>query len=67
MFDLLSCSNLEELPSSIGQLNALQMLDLLGCFDLEELSSSIGQLNALQMLDLLVIPTWKNYLHLLAN
>jgi Leucine-rich repeat (LRR) protein len=38
---------LKELPSSIGQLNALQELDLDGCSELKELPSSIGQLNAL--------------------
>jgi hypothetical protein len=30
-FDLLRCSNLKELASSIGQLNALQKLDFKGC------------------------------------
>jgi len=42
----------EELPSSIGQLNALQKLDLDECSNLNELPSSIGQLNALQELHL---------------
>jgi hypothetical protein len=46
------CLNLKELPSSIGQLNALQMLHLTECSNLKELPSSIGQLNALQMIDL---------------
>jgi Leucine-rich repeat (LRR) protein len=46
------CDNLKELPSFIGQLNALQKLDLSGCSNLKELPSSIGQLNALQKLDL---------------
>jgi len=43
---------LKELPSSIGQLNALQNLDLRECSELKELPSSIGQLNALQKLNL---------------
>jgi Leucine-rich repeat (LRR) protein len=43
---------LKELPSSIGQLNALQVLDLNGCFELKELPLSITQLNAFQKLDL---------------
>jgi Leucine-rich repeat (LRR) protein len=43
---------LKELPSSIGQLNALQKLHLCSCKKLEKLPSSIGQLNALQELDL---------------
>jgi len=43
---------LKELPSSIGQLNALQKFDLQGCYNLRELPSSIGQLNALQELHL---------------
>jgi hypothetical protein len=41
---------LKELPSSIGQLNALQRRALVGCSNLEELPSCIGQLNALQKL-----------------
>ncbi len=50
--DLQRCSVLKELPSSIGQLNALQKLDLNEYSKLKELPSSIGQLNALQKLDL---------------
>jgi Leucine-rich repeat (LRR) protein len=45
---LSGCSNLKELPPSIGQLNALQKLDLSWCSDLKELPPSIGQLNALK-------------------
>jgi hypothetical protein len=44
---------LRELPSSIGQLNALQNLYLTRCSSLQELPTSIGQLNALQKLDLI--------------
>jgi len=58
---------LQELPTSIGQLNALQNLDLRGCSTLQELPTSIGQLNGLQNLDLQGVGTCKNYLHLLAN
>jgi hypothetical protein len=47
VLDLAQCQSLEELPSSIGQLNALQKLVLLGCYNLKELPSCIGQLNAL--------------------
>jgi Leucine-rich repeat (LRR) protein len=43
---------LQELPTSIGQLNALQMLYLTGCSSLQELPTSIGQLDALKELDL---------------
>ncbi len=43
---------LQELPTSIGQLNALQQLQLSQCSSLQELSTSIGQLNALQQLQL---------------
>jgi Leucine-rich repeat (LRR) protein len=43
---------LQELPTSIGKLNALQNLDLRGCSTLQELPTSIGQLNALQNLEL---------------
>jgi Leucine-rich repeat (LRR) protein len=52
VLDLTQCQSLEEIPSSINQLNALQELDLNGCSNLKELPSSIGQLNALQNLDL---------------
>ncbi|CAM6073542.1 unnamed protein product [Sphagnum tenellum] len=50
VLDLAQC--LKELPSSIGQLNALQELDLRACSNLKELPSSIGLLNALQQFDL---------------
>ncbi len=59
VLDLAECQSLEEIPSSIGQLNALQELDLQGCFDLKELPSSIGQLNALQELHLSWCPNFK--------
>ncbi len=42
---------MQELPTSIGQLNALQDLYLKGCSNLQKLPTSIGQLNALQKLD----------------
>jgi len=41
------CADLKDLPSSICQLNTLQVLDLNGCSELKELPSSIGELNAL--------------------
>jgi hypothetical protein len=44
---LLGCSDLKDISSCIGQLNALQDLDLWKCLNLKELSSFIGQLNAL--------------------
>jgi Leucine-rich repeat (LRR) protein len=50
VLDLAQCQSLEEIPSSIGQLNALQKLDLSWCWDLKELPSSIGHVNALQEL-----------------
>jgi len=50
---LIGCLSLRELPSSIGQLNALQNLYLTRCSSLQELPTSIGQLNALQKLDLI--------------
>jgi hypothetical protein len=50
ILDLAQCQSLEEIPSSIGQMNALQELYLSGCSNLKELPSSIGQLNALQRL-----------------
>ncbi len=46
------CSNLQKLPTSIRQLNALQNLDLDDDLSLQELPTSIGQLNALENLDL---------------
>jgi hypothetical protein len=46
--DLGGCSRLQELLTSIGQLNAFQKLDLGGCSRLQELPTSLGQLNALQ-------------------
>jgi Leucine-rich repeat (LRR) protein len=47
-----NCSSLQELPTSIGQLNALKSLRLLGFSNLQELPTSIGHLNALQNLHL---------------
>jgi Leucine-rich repeat (LRR) protein len=41
------CSRLQELPTSIGQLRALQNLHLNDCSSLQELPTSIGQLRAL--------------------
>ncbi|KAH8972829.1 hypothetical protein BDL97_01G012100 [Sphagnum fallax] len=49
---LWGCSSLQELPTSIGEFNALQELNLSWCSSLQELPTSIGQLNALQNLDL---------------
>jgi hypothetical protein len=40
------CLELKELPSSIGQLNALQELHLNNCFKLEELNLSLHQWDA---------------------
>jgi Leucine-rich repeat (LRR) protein len=42
------CSSLQRLPTSIGQLSALQNLDLSECASLQELPMSMGQLSALQ-------------------
>jgi Leucine-rich repeat (LRR) protein len=39
---------LEEIPSSIDDLNALQEFDLSRCSNLEEIPLSIGDLNAFQ-------------------
>ncbi|KAH8955411.1 hypothetical protein BDL97_08G136600 [Sphagnum fallax] len=52
ILDLTECQSLEEIPLSIGQLNALQEFHLSWCSNLKELPSSIGQLNALQELHL---------------
>ena len=46
------CQNLKKLPSSIGQLKALQDLDLDGCGRLEALPESISALSTLQQLGL---------------
>jgi len=43
---------LKELPSSIGELKALQKHFLNGCSNLKELPSSFDQLDALQKLGL---------------
>jgi hypothetical protein len=45
--DLLKCSRLQELFTSIDQLNALQNLNLNDCSKLQKLPISIGQLSAL--------------------
>jgi hypothetical protein len=50
--DLGGCSNLQELPTSIGQLIALREFNLSRCYSLQELPTSISQLNALQKLHL---------------
>jgi hypothetical protein len=42
-----SCLSLQELPTSINQLNALQKLNLHNCFRLQELPTFIDQLSAL--------------------
>ncbi len=52
VLDLAECQILEQLPSSIGQLNALQELDLARCSSLQKLPPSIGQLNALKEINL---------------
>jgi Leucine-rich repeat (LRR) protein len=46
--DLFQCSQLKELPTSIGQLTTLQMLDLIECSQLKELPTFTGQLTTLQ-------------------
>jgi len=51
--NLSKCSSLQELATSIGQLNALQNLHLYNCSSLQKLPTSIGQLSALQNFDLL--------------
>jgi Leucine-rich repeat (LRR) protein len=45
-----SCLSLQELPTSIGQLNVLQKLNMHNCSKLQELPTFVGQLNALQNL-----------------
>jgi len=44
---LSGCSSLQELPTSIGQLNAFQEFNLSLCSSSQELPTLIGQLNAL--------------------
>jgi hypothetical protein len=46
------CHNYEEIPTSIGQLSALQKNYLNSCSSLQELPTSIGQLSALESLHL---------------
>jgi hypothetical protein len=58
---------LQELPTSIRQLNAFQNLYLDNFYSLQELPTSIRQLNALQNLYLDNVIACKNYLHLLGN
>jgi Leucine-rich repeat (LRR) protein len=49
--DLSQCSQLKELPTSIGQLTTLHSLDLSQCSELKEWPTSIGQLTTLQRLE----------------
>jgi Leucine-rich repeat (LRR) protein len=71
--NLSGCSSLQELPTSIGQLNALQELNLSWCSSLQKLPTLIGQLNALQNLhlrgcsNLLELPTSIGQLNALQN
>jgi Leucine-rich repeat (LRR) protein len=51
-FDLLGCLNVQELPTSIGQLNVLEYLNISWCKGLQELPTTIGHLHALQNFDL---------------
>jgi hypothetical protein len=44
---LATCSRLQQLPESLGQLSALSSLDLSQCSSLVELPESLGQLTAL--------------------
>ncbi|CAK9236075.1 unnamed protein product, partial [Sphagnum troendelagicum] len=48
--NLSKCSQLKELPTSIGQLTTLETLNLSKYSELKELPTSIGQLNTLQKL-----------------
>jgi len=48
---LANYSQLEELPTTIGQLSAVQDFNLEGCSALMELPTSIGQLNSLQCVE----------------
>ncbi len=43
---------LQQLPTSIGQMNNLHKFDLLGCLNVQELPTSIGQLNVLENLNI---------------
>jgi hypothetical protein len=66
-FILSKCSSLQELPRSIGQLNALQEFNLSLCSSSQELHTLIGQLNALQELNLSCVQAYENFLHPLVN
>jgi hypothetical protein len=44
-----NCSSLQDLLSSIGQLNALQKLQLNDCSRLQKIPTCIGQLSALKI------------------
>ncbi len=55
------CSNLQEIPSFIGQLNAFQKLYLKECLNLKKLLSSIGQLNTLQIFIYKISLSWKHF------
>lgn len=48
----LSCTLIESLPTSVGQLGELQFLNLTGCYLLKELPESICGLSRLQFLNL---------------
>ncbi|CAM6105000.1 unnamed protein product [Calypogeia fissa] len=51
--EIVNCSNLVFLPSSLGQLQALEHLTIENCRNLECLPESLGQLQALEHLNLL--------------
>jgi len=65
IFDLSHC--LQELLTSIGQLNALQEFNLSYSYRLQELSTSFGQLMHFKNLICQTVLNCKTYLHLLVN